>query len=144
MRLLRTCKRSQASTAGHPVCTMNARSSKWKISCIQRNAKWPLIFTIIATQQISSAQNDHAHSQWGNYKIWILDLIMGWTTNLTQIWTRDCKINNYRTVIEHFILQITDESTAVQPMFYLHNMWIVFCYMYSHRLAQLHHAKWAS
>ena len=51
---------------------------------------------------------------------------MGWTMDLTQLWTqlwtRDCKINNYRNVIEHFILQITDESTAVQPMFYLHNM----------------------
>ena len=36
--------------------------------------------------------------------------------------------NNYRSYRALYCAN-TDESTAVQPMFHLHNMWIVFCYM---------------
>jgi len=42
----------------------------------------------------------------------------------TQLWTHSLTAkDNYTTVIEHFTSNAnTEESTAVQPMFYLHNM----------------------
>ena len=61
----------------------------------------------------------------GNYKpgLWTgLDYGLDWTMDWTQLWIHSLTAkNNYRSYRALYRAN-TDESTAVQPMFNLHNM----------------------